>query len=304
VTLRGGVVTVSALMLAACGSSKSHEDSQPRDIKLEQASSAGTQAMAMDLPGVAVRQYQTALARAYQRDDAGAIADSGYNLALAQLKAGDGKAAIASVRSVQGELDRRHAPVPAELSLVQAAASYRLGDADGAAAAARQALERPAADSDTVPRAWFIRGLVAADRSDRASLAEAIGSLKPSKSADLEADRLELAGRAALLDNQPADALPQFVRSAANRQQTLDYRGMARVLSWAGDASLRLGRDAEAADYFLRAGRSALLQGDNAMASPLLKHSEELARRTGQDSIIDEIARLRRDARAKLATAG
>ena len=258
----------------------------------------------MELPKEAVRQYRTALARAYERDDVAAIGDGGYNLALAQMKSGDPKGAVATVRVTQDELERRHAPVSAELSLVLAAASYRAGDATGAAAAAQQALGRPAGDPDTVARAWFIRGLVAADRSDRASLAEAIAALKPGKSADLEADRLELAGRAALLDNQPADALAQFVRAAANRQQTLDYRGMARVLSQAGDASLRLGRNGEAADYFLRAGRSALLQGDSTMASPLLKHAEELARQTGQDSIIDEIARLRRNARAKLTTSG
>ncbi len=295
---RSGVLAAAALTLVACGSSGRHEEAEPRDLKLEQASSAGTQALAMDLPGVAVRQYQVALTRAYERDDTAAIADSGYNLALAQMKAGNAKGAIASVRSVQSELARRHAPVPAELSLVQAAASYRLGDADGATAAARQALERPAADVDTVPRAWFIRGLVAADRSDRTSLAEAMAALKPAKSADLEADRFELGGRAALLDNQPANALPQFVRSAAGRQQTLDYRGMARALSWAGDASLRLGREADAVDYFLRAGRSALLQGDSAMALPLLKRAEELARQSGQDSIVDEIVRLRRSAAA------
>jgi hypothetical protein len=258
----------------------------------------------MELPQEAVRQYRAALARAHERDDAAAIADSGYNLALAQLKAGDAKGAVESVRSVQNELDRRHAAIPAELSLVQAAASYRLGDTASAATAAQQALERPASDADTPPRAWFIRGLVAADRRDRTVLGEAIGALKPGKSADLEGDRLELAGRAALIDEQPADALSLFVRSAASRQQTLDYRGMARALSWAGEASLRLRRDAEAADYFLRAGRSALLQGDGAMALPLLKRAEDLARQTGQDSIVDEIVRLRASPRARLASSG
>ena len=147
-----------------------------------------------------------------------------------------------------------------------------------------------------MPRAWFIRGLVAAERGDGATLGQAIAALPPTKQADLEADRQELQGRAALLDNRPADALALFEQSAANRQQALDYRGMARALSFAGDSALRANRTADAADLFLRAGRSALLQGDTATALPLLKQAEDLARQTAQASIVEEVARLRKAA--------
>ena len=116
------------------------------------------------MPSLAVREYKVALARAYERDDAAAIADVAYNLALAQMKAGDAKAALATVHDARAELERRRVEIPAELFLVQAAAAYRNGDLGGATAAAQEALGRPAKDPDTVPRAWFIRGLVAADR--------------------------------------------------------------------------------------------------------------------------------------------
>jgi tetratricopeptide (TPR) repeat protein len=284
--------------LAACGGGNK-APGPPRDVKLDQASSAGTQAMTMELTDVAIRQYRVALVRAYERDDAGAIADGAYNLALAQMKAGDPKAALATVRSTEAELDRRRTPIPAELSLVKAAASYRANDPTGAVAAAQQALERSASDPDTAPRAWFIRGLVAADQGDRATLGQATAALKASKSADLEADRLELQGRAALLDGRTAAALTAFDQASANRQQALDYRGMARTLALSGEACVRLDRTAEAATYFLRAGRSALLQGDTAMASPLLKRADELAARSGQTAIIEEIARLRRESAAR-----
>jgi len=98
-----------------------------------------------------------------------------------------------------------------------------------------------------------------------------------------------------------ADALTAFDQAAANRQQALDYRGMARALAQAGDACVRLDRTGEAANYFLRAGRSALLQGDAAMALPLLKRADELASRSGQTGIVDEVARLRREAAARTA---
>jgi hypothetical protein len=297
VTKRRGVLSaLAALALAACGGGGPVDSGPPPDVRLDQANSAGTQALSMDMPSLAVREYKVALARAYERDDAGAIADVAYNLALAQMKAGDSKAALATVRDACAELDRRHVQIPAELFLVQAAAAYRTGDLPGAAAAAQEALGRPAKDPDTAPRAWFIRGLVAADRGDSATLSQAIAALPPAKQADLQADRLELQGRAALLDNRPADALTLFEQSAGNRQQALDYRGMARALSFAGDSAVRSNRAADAADLFLRAGRSSLLQGDTATALPLLKRADDLARQTAQAGIVEEVARLRKAA--------
>jgi tetratricopeptide (TPR) repeat protein len=295
---------LAALALAACGGGSPPDTGPPPDVRLDQANRAGTQALSMDLPSLAVREYKVALTRAYERDDAGAISDVAYNLALAQMKMGDAKAALATVREARAELDRRRAAVPAELILVQAAALYRSGDLGGALAATQEVLDRPAKDPDTVPRAWFIRGLVAAGRGDAALLAQAIAALPPaSKQADLEADRQELQGRAALLDNRPAEALALFEQSAANRQQALDYRGMARALALAGDAALRSNRAADAADLFLRAGRSSLLQGDNATALPLLKRAEDLARQTAQTGIVEEVARLRKVAAERAAKA-
>jgi hypothetical protein len=296
--IRQPLTVLSLLVLAACGSGAPADTGPPPDIKLDQANKAGTQALSMDLPSVAVRQYKVALSRAYERDDAGAIGDVAYNLALAQMKAGDPKAAIATAREARAELDRRRAAVPPELILVQAAAAYRSGDLGAATGAAREVIERGSKDPDVVPRAWFIRGLVAAERSDAAGLAQSIAALPPSNQADLEADRQELQGRAALLAGDSGAALNLFERSAANRQQALDYRGMARALALAGDAALRTGRSADAADFYLRAGRSALLQGDTATATPLLKRAEDLGKQTGQTGIVDEVTRLRKAAAA------
>jgi hypothetical protein len=284
----------AALAMAACGGGSPPDTGPPPDARLDQANRAGAQAFSMDMPGLAVRMYTTALQRAYERDDASAIADVSYNLALAQMKAGDSNAALVTVRRARLDLERRHAPVPAELFLVQAAAAYRSGDFAAADAAAQDALGRTSGDGDTAPRAWFIRGLVAAQRGNVEGLVQAIGALAPSKQADLQADREELEGRAALLDGRPNQALSLFQRSAANRQQALDYRGMVRALSLAGEAALRSSRPAEAADLMLRAGRSAFLQGDRSTAQSLLKRAEELAQQTSQSHIIEEIARLRK----------
>jgi tetratricopeptide (TPR) repeat protein len=295
------VLVGASLALAACGGSTPVDTGPPPDTKLDIANKAGTQALSMDMPVQAVRQYKLALTRAYERDDTEAIADTAYNLALAQMRAGDPKEALRTAREARAELDRRRVPVPAELALVQSAAAYRAGDLGGAASAAQQVLELKARDPDTVPRAWFIRGLVAAERGDGTTLAQAIAALPPSKQADIEADRQELTGRAALLAGQPAEALVSFERSAANRQQALDYRGMARVLAMAGEASLKLNRTSDAAVFFMRAGRTNLLQGDTAAATPLLKRAEDLAKQTSQTDVIEEIARLRKAAAERAA---
>jgi len=182
-------------------------------------------------------------------------------------------------------------PLDAEDAGIEASFASHLAEAR---ARSQEALGRTPKDPDTVPRAWFIRGLVAAERGDSGALAQAIAALPPSKQADLSADRQELQGRATLLANQPAEALVLFEQSAAGRQQALDYRGMARALALAGDAALRSNHAAEAADLFLRAGRSALLQGDSATALPLLKRAEDLARQTAQPAIVEEVTRLRK----------
>lgn len=294
--LRPIVALGLAFGLVACGGGTPADPGPPPDTKLDIANKAGTQALSMDMPTQAVRQYKLALTRAYERDDTGAIADTAYNLSLAQMRSGEPKEALRTAREARAELDRRKVAIPAELALVQAAAAYRSGDMTAAASAAQQALELKASDPDTVPRAWFIRGLVAAERGDGATLAQAIAALPTSKQADLEADRQELQGRATLLANRPGEALSFFEKSAANRQQALDYRGMARALALAGEASFQLGRTSEAAAFYLRAGRTSLLQGDTATAAPTLKRAEELARQTSQTDIVDEITRLRRAA--------
>jgi tetratricopeptide (TPR) repeat protein len=282
-----------ALALSGCGSNPS-EPGPPPDARLDQANRAGNQALSIDMPRMAARQYKMALQRAYERDDPAAIADVSYNLALALMRAGDANSALATVRDARLDLERRRATVPPELFLVQAAAAYRIGDLSGADTAAQETIAHAPQDQDAKARAWFIRGLVAAEHSDATGLAQAIAALGATKQSDLQADRDELLGRAALLTNQPAEALGLFERSATSRQQALDYRGMVRALSLAGDAALRAGRNSEAAVFLLRGGRSALLQGDSTTGLTLLKRAEELARETLQSTIVDEVGRLRK----------
>jgi hypothetical protein len=288
---------VLALLLAGCSGSPADEGPPP-DRRLEQTNSAGTRALVLNQTAEAIRQYRAALRLAYERDDAAAIGDVGYNLAVAQLRAGFAADAMRTVRETRAELDRRRKPPPAELILVQAAAAYRLGAADEALAAAQEVLARSPLEPGTASRAWYIRGAVLADRSDAQGLAQALAAIPPSSQPDQEGDRLELSGRAALLAGAADRAARELEQAADQRRLALDYRGMARALALAGEAVQRQGRAGDAAVLFLRAGRSALLQGDAATGRTLLDRADQLARQSGAGDVSAEVERVKKAAAA------
>jgi len=281
------------LLLAACGGSTPADEGPPPDKRLELANQAGTRALAVNRTADAIKQYRAALAVAYERDDAAAIGDVGYNLAVAELRSGAAADAARTARQIRAELERRRQAPPAELILVQAAAAYRLGAADEALAAAGEVLARAPAP-EIATRAHYIRGAVLADRGDAQGLAQALAAIPPSTKPDQEGDRLELAGRAAVLAGTNDQAARDFEQAADQRRLALDYRGMARALSLAGDAVLRQGRTDDAAVLFLRAGRSALLQGDAATGKTLLDRADQLARQSGDPGVRAEVERVRK----------
>ena len=293
-TLRPAALAL-LFVLAGCGGTPP-DPGPPPDRRLEQVNQAGTRALTLNQTTEAIKQYRAALSLAYQRDDAAAIGDVGYNLAVAQLRAGVAADAVGTVREIRAELERRRQPAPAELLLVQAAAAYRLGAADEAMAAAQEVLARTPLPPETATRAWFLRGAISADRGDTQGVAQALAAIPPSTQPDQEADRRELGGRAALLSGAFDRAALEFEQAADQRRLALDYRGMARALAFAGDATLRQGRTADASVYFLRAGRSALLQGDAATGRALLDRADQLARESGTPGVSAEVERVRKAA--------
>jgi hypothetical protein len=74
-----------------------------------------------------VTQYRAALARARTRDDAAAIADAGFNLATAQIRAGQPRDAMRTAQALRVELKRRGIVDP-QFDLISAIALFRLHD--------------------------------------------------------------------------------------------------------------------------------------------------------------------------------
>ncbi|WP_428391657.1 hypothetical protein [Lichenicoccus sp.] len=268
--MRRHATSLAALLaLAAC---HGQPPSPPTDQALQQAAHSGREALNFDHPNQAVTQYRHAFSLALARDDAGAIADLGYDLAVAQLAAGDAAPALATVLRTRAALRARNAPAFAGLDLVQAAALHHLGadrQADTLAALAQS-------DPATRVQASRLRGRIAAAHDDQAGLSAAIAALGTPKHPipDWQSGHDELSARLDLLRGNYARAAASAESAAAIQRTQLDYRDMAGSLALAALATQRGGNASAAADLYLQAGESAAARGDTTTARPWLEQAE------------------------------
>src|SRR4051794_30845855 len=251
----------------------------PVDSVIERYGYAGQSALALEHPRQAVEQFQLALARARERDDAEAIGDFGFNLAVAQLHAGQPEAALITAREVEAELMRRSnnlgGAALAVLRLAEAIALYRIDQPTAADAVATQ-IET---GSDAVSaRATFLRGLIADDRVDVAGLQAAWARIAAAQEPEHQADAAELAARLALHRGDAARARAEAERAADIRRTLLDYRSLARSLALSARGAALDGDYAAAADLYLRAGRGAAAQNDKPSAKRWLNQALSLSR--------------------------
>jgi hypothetical protein len=265
---------VASALLSGCGGTPPHP-AQPQDSVLQRESEAGKAAFSLQRPSEAAAQYKHALEQAEARDDAGAIGDYGYDLAVAYLADNRPKDALAAARKTHIELANRGvAPFPA-LILAEANALYRLGDkkrADDLAAAVEVGGNPSAAAG-----AAFLRGLIADQRGDQAGLDAALSRLAHPADTAESADAFELAARRDLRERTFVRAESEADRAADLRRTDLDYRGMARALAVEGEAAAAAGNRAIAADLFIQAAQSAAAQGDASSARHWLRQALALA---------------------------
>src|SRR5690242_12827315 len=133
-------------------------------LTIERYGYAGQAALTLEHPRQAVEQFQRALARAHERDDAEAIGDFGFNLAVAQLHAGQPEAALITAREIEAELMRRsNNPGGATLAVLRLAEAIALYRTDQLAAADAVATQIETGSDAVSARAAFLRGLIADD---------------------------------------------------------------------------------------------------------------------------------------------
>jgi hypothetical protein len=248
-------VLFSLVLLALAGCAGGRE-AAPQDPVLNQAMDSGRQSVVLERLSVAESQYRQAGRRALARDDAPAIGDAGYNLAvvlLAQDRPAEVLATVAATRdalAVRGRTDD-----DAALDLVQATALYRLSRDAEAEPLAADAMGSPEPAIDE--QAALLTGLIADARGDRATLATAIGRMAhagpiPPK---WEADEDELRARL-LVATDPAEARDLARRAADLRRGILEYRGMVRALLLAARAAARAGDAGGASALSIQARQS------------------------------------------------
>jgi hypothetical protein len=263
------------LLCAVGGCSSSRQPAAPPDSQMDQAGRAGAHALTLDRPAEAIQQYRAALHRAEMRDDLPEIIDYSYNLAVAQLAANQPAEALKTVRVTRAELARRDAAGFPALDLLEATALYRTGSRAEAAQLARaieQGGEQPVAG-----QASFLLGLIADEQDDAAALSAARRGLGQPATEAGRADALELSARIARRQGDAKDAERMAEEAASIRRDLRDYRGVARALAVAATAAQQSGAASAAAAYYLRAGRSAAVQGDTAAARTWLKQAVSLS---------------------------
>ena len=272
--IRSLFILCVTVALGGCGGA--HEPEVPPDPVLEREADAGRTALALEQPQQAIAKFRDALARARERDDAGAIDDVGFNLAIAELRANQADAALKTTIDIEAELQRRGVTAASPLPLAQAVALYRTGRA--AEADRLAARLEDAADPEAAGRAAFLRGLIADDGGNDAGLSAALGRISKIAGAEQQADAAELQARLLLRQGDAARARTAADHAADLRRQLLDYRSLARCLALEARAAERAGEPAAAADLYLRAGRIAAAQDDTVSAKRWLAAAIALSR--------------------------
>lgn len=292
------LITFVVVATSSCASREVPVEETPVSGALERTNQAARTAFEQYNFKQAESLYREALEIAYTRDDLEAIIDAQYNVAVCLVRLERYDHALGMVHQAKLELSRGHLAVPEYLFLLEATILYRQGDYDGAWVLTEQIVTTSSqTPGQATNRAHFLRGLIAAKRGETGQLRAEIEALGEPTDPRLQADHLELTGHLALAEGHFETAVNAFSKAAKLRSDTGDYRGTVRALAMAGDVSERAGRPSDAANHFLRAGRSAAIQGANGKASELLVRATRLAEQAGdyetaQDAQ-DHLTRLR-----------
>ena len=289
VGLIGLILAVVILTVSGCGSAPPKQKGPVPDADLEKFNRAARLAFDKGRLQQAATFYQKALERAYVRDDTAAILDAQYNLAICLMNLQVYEEALAVVQRANREMALAGGGNSPDFLLLKAFILYHRGDSDEAWKITDQILSTDAQASSVVnSKTHYLRGLIASKQGDKDQLREAIAALGQPKQEQLRADYQELLGHLAMAEQNGDAALEAFDTAAKLRRETLDYRGMVKVLALAGKAGEKAGRSKEASIRYLRAGRSAVLQGFFDDAQKWLNQSVQLAKNAGEDKIVQE----------------
>ena len=283
------LVAAVFLTLSGCGSSAPRQKGPAVDEDLRRFNRAARQAYDKGRLQQAANFYRKALEQAYVRDDTAAILDAQYNLAVCLMNLQSYQEALEVLQHANMEMTLSGNDRSVDFLLLEATILHRRGDLDEAWKITDQILSTPTqAPSIIESKTLFLRGLIANEKDDVDQLRAAIVSLGQPEQPQLRADRQELVGHLAMAENNWGAAIEAFDTSARLRREALDYRGMVKVLALAGKAGENAGSAKAASMRYLRAGRSATLQGLFDDAREWLNRAEQIANAAGEAQIAKE----------------
>ncbi len=274
------LITVITIFGTSCGSKQVKEETV--DEILEKTNHAARQAFEKEDIDQAATLYRQALDRAYLRDDAMAIADAQYNLAVCLMILQSYEEALVLVNQTL----RAKQPISADLLFLKATLFYRQKKSNEAWKITEKILSSaPKKFLIQIPT-HFLRGLIASERGNIAQLNEAIAALGQPTQPNLRADREELLGHLGMAEKNWQAAIKAFDAATTLRREILDYRGMVLTLAKAGEACEKEGQLVAASRRYLRAGQSAALQNDSHHAKTWLTRALQLAEQGGDKYVV------------------
>jgi len=285
----GMLLAIALLVFGGCGSSAPVQKSPAIDEDLERFNRAAQQAFDSGRLQQAAAFYRKALDRAYIRDDFRAALDAQYNMAICLINLQSYAQAFEVIQQAKTEMAMAGYSREADFLLLEATVLHLREDSDAAWKMTDQILSAtPEASSIVQCKTHFLRGLIASKKGDTDKLREAIVSIGQPKLPLLRADRHELLGHLAMAEYNWDEAVNAFEAATDLRREAREYRGMAKSLALAGQASEKAGNPHEASLRYLRAGRSAALQGQFDDALNWLNQAEQIASNAGEVQIVQE----------------
>ena len=287
--LVGLILATGVLLWGGCGSSPQIREKPEADRNLERFNKAARQAFDKGQIEQAASLYRKVLERALVRDDSGTIVDAQYNLAVCLMKLNSHAEAMQVVRQAEAELVLSDQKKLSEMLLLKAMLYYKSAELDDAWQVTTQILSMtPKPSTVILGRTHFLRGLIASEREDIDQLRNEIAALGSPQNPLLRGDLAELKGHLALAEQDWVAAVKAFDEAAVRRREAIDYQAMRKNLALAAEASERAGEIIGASQRYLRAGRSAAVQGDDDAARLWLMRAEQLAAEVGEDQIAHE----------------
>ena len=283
------LTAIAALLFGGCGSSVPVQQAPPVDEDLQRYNRAAQQAFENGKLQQAASFYRKALDRAYIRDDFRAIGNAQYNLAICLINLQSYDQAHALIQEAKMDMALSGLSRSADFLLLEATVLYLKEDSVAAWNISHQILTAiPQASLITQSKTHFLRGLIANKQGDTDRLREAIVSIGQPELPQLRADLHELRGHLAMAEQYWDEAVNAFEEATELRREVRDYRGMLKTLVLAGQASAKAGHANKAAARYLRAGRSAALQGRFDQAYDWLSQAEQIAESASEASIAQQ----------------